>query len=85
MKKPDGLLIERQSDFTDLWAFSPDVMNAHSLVYLVCVFGQHWMMNKRHAPKKNDAEKKTGLFSITKRPLDIPCRCISGGLAYVPL
>jgi hypothetical protein len=63
MKKPDGLLIERKSDFTVLWAFSPDAMNAHSLVYLVCVFGQHWMMNKRHAPKKNDAEEKTGMFS----------------------
>jgi len=63
MKKPDGLLIERQSDFTDLWAFPPDSMNAHGFVYWVYVFGQRRMMNNRHAPKKNDAEKKTALFS----------------------
>ena len=71
MKKPDGLLIERQSDFTVLWAFSPDAMNAHSLVYLVCVFGQHWMMNKRYAPEKNDADEKTALFSCPWKSLCI--------------
>ena len=85
MKKPDGLLMERKSDFTVLWAFSSDAMNARDFVYWVYVFGQRRMMNNQHDPKKIHAEQKTALFSITKRPLDIPCRCISGGLAYIPL
>ena len=58
------MLKEQQSDFIVLWAFLSNEVIAHVLVYGVCVFGQHRIVNKQDGTEKNDAETKTADLSV---------------------